>query len=104
MEKDEHASDPFVRLFAEGKSLSGHALEILSALWRVETGKRHDSHIIMFLKFCLERCTEGTTVMGIVSLTTYFKTGVGYSSVNSARSALPSIIKPVCYAPFGNSL
>ena len=42
--------------------------------------------------------------MGIESLTTYFKTGVGYSSVNSARSALSSIIKPVCSAPFGNSL
>ena len=41
--------------------------------------------------------------MGIEFLTEYFKTGVGYSSVNSARSALSSVIKPVCYVPFGKS-
>ena len=41
--------------------------------------------------------------MGIEFLTEYFKTGVGYSSVNSARSALSSIIKPVCNVPFGKS-
>ena len=41
--------------------------------------------------------------MRIEFLTEYFKTGVGYSSVNSARSALSSIIKPVCNVPFGKS-
>ena len=41
--------------------------------------------------------------MGIEFLTEYFKTGVGYSSVNSARSALSSIIKPVCNVRFGKS-
>ena len=46
---------------------------------------------------------KATTEMGIEFLTEYFKTGVGYSSVNSARSALPSIIKPVCNVPFGKS-
>ena len=30
-EKDEHAGGPFVKLFAESKSLSRDALEILSA-------------------------------------------------------------------------
>ena len=42
--------------------------------------------------------------MGIEFLTEYFKTRVGYSSVNSARSALSSIIKPVCNVPFGKSV
>ena len=41
--------------------------------------------------------------MGIEFLTECFKTGVGHSSVNSARSALPSIKKPVCHVPFGKS-
>ena len=41
--------------------------------------------------------------MGIEFLTECFKTGVSYSSVNSARSALSSIIKPVCKVPFGKS-
>ena len=88
MEKDEHAGGSFVRLFAESKSLSRDALEILSASWRVGTGKRYN---------------QATTEMEIEFLTEYFKTGVGYSSVNSARSALSSIIKPVCNVPFGKS-
>ena len=41
--------------------------------------------------------------MGIEFLTDYFKTGVGYSLVNFARSALSSVIKPVCNVPFGKS-
>ena len=106
MEKDEHAGGSFVRLFAESKSLSRDALEILSASWRVGTEKRYNSHVERFVKFCRERYTDpiqATTEMGIEFLTEYFKTGVGYSSVNSARSALPSIIKPACNAPFGKS-
>ena len=41
--------------------------------------------------------------MGIEFLTEYFKTGIGYSSVNSVRTALSSIIKPVCNVPLGKS-
>ena len=70
------------------------------------TGKRYDTHIERFVRFFRERYTDpiqATTEMGIEFLTEYFKTGVGYSSVNSARSALSSIIKPVCNVPFGKS-
>ena len=42
---------------------------------------------------------QTTTEIEIEFLTEYFKNGVGYSSVNSASSALSSIIKPV----FGKS-
>ena len=106
MDKDEHAGGSFVRLFAESKSLSRDALEILSASWRVGTGKRYNSHVKRFVQFCRERYTDpiqATTEMGVEFLTEHFKTGVGYSSVNSARSALSSIIKPVCNVPFGKS-
>ena len=68
---------------------ANHCQEMLlkSYQLRVGTGKRYDSHIVMFLKFCRERyidLIEATTVMEIESLTKYFKTGVGYSSVNCA--------------------
>ena len=104
VEKDEHAGGPFVRLFAESKLLSRDALEVLSASWRVGTGKRYNSHVERFVKFCRERYTDpiqATTELGIKFLTEHFKTGVGYSLNNSARSALSSIIKPVCNVPFG---
>ena len=42
-----------------------------------------------------------TTETGIVFLSEYFNTGVGYSAVNSARSALSSLIKPLHGIPFG---
>ena len=86
--------------------MSIDALEILSASWRMGTEKRYNSHVERFVKFCRERYTDpiqATTEMGIEFLTEYFKTGVGYSSVSSARSALLSIIKPVCNVPFGKS-
>ena len=70
------------------------------------TEKTFHSHVERFAKFCRERYTDPiqTTIeIGIEFLTEYFKTGVGYSSVNSARSALSSIIKPVCNVPFGKS-
>ena len=106
MKKGEHAGGSFVKLFAESKSMSRDALKILSASWRMGTEKRYNSHVDRFVKFCRERYTDpiqATTEMGIEFLTEYFKTGVGYSSVNSAPSALPSIKKPVCNVPFGKS-
>ena len=87
-------------------ALCRDALEILSASWRMGIEKRYNSHVERFAKFCCERYTDpiqATTEMGIEFLTDYFKTGVGYSSVNSARSALSRIIKPVCNVPFGKS-
>ena len=46
---------------------------------------------------------QETTKMGIEFLTEYFKTGLGYNSVNSARSALLTLMEPVCKVPFGKS-
>ena len=82
------------------------ALEILLFSWRVRRGKRYNSHIKRLVGFCYERQTDpiqATTEMGTEFLTKYFKIEVVYSLVNSARSALSSIIKPVCNIPFGKS-
>ena len=106
MKKDEHVGGPFVRLFPKSKLLSNNALEILSASWRDGTGNMYNSHIERFVTFCRERHTvpiQATTEMGIESLAEYFKTGVGYSSVNSARLARLNIVKPVCNVPFEKS-
>ena len=89
---------------------ANHCKEMLLKSYQLhgewEQKKGYNSHVERFVKFCRERYTDpiqATTEMGIEFLTEYFKTGVGYSSVNSARSALPSIIKPACNAPFGKS-
>ena len=54
MEKDEYAGGPFIRLFAERKSLS----KVLLKSYQVRgagTGKRYNSHSEKFFKFCRER-------------------------------------------------
>ena len=87
-------------------NLSRDAREILSATWRVGTEKKYKSHMKNFAKFCRKSYTDpiqGINGMEIEFLTEYFKTEVGYSSINSARSALASIIKLVCNVPFGKS-
>ena len=90
MKKDEHIGGPFDKPFEKSISLSRDVLETQSTSWRVRTGKRYSFHIERFVKFCREIFTDlnqATTKMGIEFLTEYFKTGVGYSSANSARSA-----------------
>ena len=84
MEKDKHAGGTFVKLFAESKSLSRDALEILSPSWRVGTGKRYNSHVEGFVTFCRESYTDpiqASTEMGTGFLTEYFKTGACYSQL-----------------------
>ena len=64
----------------------------------METEKRYNSHSERFVMFC-----RSTTKIGIEFFTEFSKTGVGYSSINSAPSGLSSIIKPVCNVPLGKS-
>ena len=50
-----------------------------------------------FLQYSLQRhinCAQANFKVGIESLTQYFHTWVGYSSVNTASSVLSSILKP----------
>ena len=80
MEKDEHAGGSSVRLFAESKSLSRDAIEVVSPSWRMGTEKTFHSHVERFAKFCRERYTDpiqATTGIGIEFLTEYCNTGVG---------------------------
>ena len=58
MEKYEHTGGPIVRLSVESKSLSRDALEMLSASWRVGTGKRYNSLTERFVNFCRGSYTD----------------------------------------------
>ena len=85
-------------------TLSKATIEIKSASWRPGTEKRYNMHIKRFVDFCHKRQADllcATTETSIEFLTIYFNTGVGYSAVNSARSELSSLIKPLHGIPFG---
>ena len=105
-EKESHIGGWYLSSCSHKKSLSRDAPEILLASWRVGKRKKCNTHIERFVKFYRERYTDPiqiNTDMEIEILNEYLKTRVGYSSAISTRSALSSIIKPVCDVLFGKS-
>ena len=95
--KDGHDCGTLMGFLQKSSTLSKAAIEIISASQRQGTEKR-------FADFCHKRQADplcATTETGIEFLTKYFNTGVGYSAVNSARSTLSSLIKPLHGIPFG---
>ena len=57
-----------------------------------------------FIKYCYQRNVnpfQATTKTSIEDLTEYFHTGVGFSSINTARSFLFRIIKTENETSFG---
>ena len=97
--------DTFVRFTEKHKKFFKKVVEIISTSWRDGTEKRCKSHIKKFVEFCAKRNEDpipATDEIGIKFLKKYHNTGVGYSSVNSARLVLLSIKKPVDL-PFGRS-
>ena len=104
MAKDGYDCGTLIRFFKKSSTLSKAAIEIISTSCREGTEKRYNGDIKRFVDFCHKRQADSlcaTTETGIEFLTKYFNTGVGYSAVNSAVSALSSLIKPLYGIPFG---
>ena len=102
--KDGHDCGTLIGFLQKSSTLSKAAIEIISTSWRQGTEKRYYGHIKRFVDFCHKRQADplcAITKTGIEFLNEYFNTGVGYSAVNSARSALSSLIKPLHGIPFG---
>ena len=84
--------------------LSEEATGIIEASWRSSAKERYQGHMYKFSHYCLQRNTnpaQANFKIGIEYLTHYIYTGVGYSSVNIARSVLSYIVKPENGTSFG---
>ena len=104
MEENRYSSLPLIKLIAESNGISKQAQDILEGSWRPSTRKRYAGHVQRFTQYCHQQNVDpfqATTKIGIEYLTKYFHTGVGYSSVNTARSVLSTIIKTENDIPFG---
>ena len=102
--KDGHDCGTLIGFLQKSSTLSKAAIEIISTSWRQGTEKRYNGHIKRFVDFCHKRQADplcAITKTGIEFLNEYFNTGVGYSAVNSARSALSFLIKALHGIPFG---
>lgn len=89
----ETGSMPNFRGQFEDQGLSRQTCEILLASWRYSTKKQYGTFIRRWLRFCSEREINSfqPSVKEVLSfLTELYENGLGYSAINTARSALSS--------------
>ena len=76
----------------------GQSAAILPKGWHSQTNKRYKPYLKKWLKFCCERNKHpnhpdlNDTFEFLISV---FHTGVGYSSINTARSSQSALIEPI---------
>ena len=89
---------PCVRQKLEDKGVTGEPLQIILTSWREGTQKQYRTYITAWISFCTE---NGTNVLqpslqdhfqDILDFLTAQSKRLGYSAVNTARSALSSFI------------
>ena len=71
--------------------LSPDTIDILMTSWRKSTGKQYTSYLSRWVTCCKNKqldVTHATINDGLDLLTLLYKQGVGYSAINTARSAL----------------
>ena len=101
------AGSNYVSLIREqfqNRGLSATATEILDAAWRAGTRKQYDRYLEKWRQYCCKRNINpfsSTVEEGINFLAELFETGLGYSGLNTARSALSSIINLPSDTNFG---
>ena len=74
------------------------------ASWSKSTGKQYTTYLSRWVTYCKNKqldVTHATINYGLDFLTLLYKQGVGYSAINTARSALSSAITPADKTTFG---
>ena len=85
----------FVRQSIQGMGLSPEAIEIYMSSWRKSTQQQYKGYIERWLKFCTDNRVSPLspqTSEVIEYLLSLFNSGLGYSCLNTARSALSSVL------------
>ena len=78
-----------------GHGLSTKAKDIVMASWRTGTTKQYDVYLKRWEQFCQSKGIDrldASVENGIDVLATLFTSGLGYSAINTARSALSSVL------------
>ena len=78
-----------------GHGLSTKAKDIIMASWRTGTTKQYDVYLKRWEQFCQSKGIDrldASVENGIDFLATLFTSGLGYSAINTARSALSSVL------------
>ena len=95
---------PLVREHLQKLVLSPDTIDILMASWRKSTRKQYATYLSRWVTYCKNKqldVTHATINDGLDFLTLLYKHRVGYSAINTARSALSSAITPADKTTFG---
>ena len=93
-----------VRQSYETRGFSQKATSIILQSWRKGTTKQYSSYIKRWTTYCRQKQIDpvyATVPQALDFLVELFETGIGYSGINTARSALSSVLKPVNGITFG---
>ncbi|XP_038062756.1 uncharacterized protein LOC119733242 [Patiria miniata] len=96
---------PHIRERLASTGISNRTSEIIVASWRSKTQKQYASYLRRWDSFCSQHGInpiKPTIGNALQFLTDLFDGGLSYSSVNSARSAISSIILPIDGVTFGS--
>lgn len=95
-EGNETGSLPCVGKSFESRSLSKDTQAILLSSWRESTKKQYRTYIEKWMSFCYKRkinIFEANVDSVLTYLTELYNAGLGYSCINTARSALSSFLQ-----------
>ena len=96
---------PLVRGHLESQGLSATASSVVQQAWRSGTKKQYSSYLRRWEQYCSEReisPISATVVDGVNFLGELYQKGLSYSAINTARSALSTVIHPAEGCTFGN--
>jgi len=96
---------PLIRETLNTRNISKEAKDIIMASWRTGTSKQYQVYLERWSQFCQSRAIDYTAASidnGIDFLATLFASGLGYSAINTARSALSSVLALPDNTTFGS--
>ena len=105
--KQEDVSDgvQIIRKSLAAQGISKKAGDIILPSWRQGTRKQYSSNIKRWITYCNKQhvdCVSPTLPQALHFLVQLFEGGIGYSGINTARSALSCIVKPTNGISFGS--
>jgi len=101
---DEPDGLPFIRESFQKQGISKRSTEILISAWRDGTQKQYKVYLKRWRSYCSTRQIDPFTPplgKALDFLTELFDEGKQYSAINTARSALSTIVNVPGHIPFG---
>lgn len=105
MAQTESPSLSLIRESLAKYNLSSSAKDVLMASWREGTSKQYHTYLKRWKQYCDDKdidLFQPGVHNGVEFLVSLYKAGLGYSAVNTARSALSSFLILENNEKFGN--